>query len=1216
VMPGRKSAGDSTKTNERAKSAGVKLGGLLRASLLGSPSNASNGNKACRKTTSICRQSPSHETNSNHTTDSSLGTEYDNLTHRRGKNLPSRNVLNEQIGLHSAGDNARSRQPEPLRSKEVGRSENYHHRQRCIESDPLVTGRGHLYVDDRMIIVGKQRSRSQGNGTNTRNPIAPTSRPLSYRNHREDSCWTNQTLKGELSATSNANIQFPNVPGISVAQSQIVITKPPARPSNEPSRSGLPQSISSAAKSIPCNCHSNTTPNAQLGKSTKNMTCEADRVREVHNFQSTRVTPGRSNDPGLHTRTRSIERRNDNVKKQQTGGSPSDGTCDGVASDTTIRGNIRLTRSKSQGRQSPHSVRREVLERSHSSSSLDRRTSTKLLWSKRDIGPPASKGAQGHGILHWHDAIGKHEWAKVEGMLKSYDYTKYRLKDSPDRNNKSTKRLRVLKYLTTNALQSQRNDKEKPHGDSRGARMEQSPLLDVDSNGRTPLHLACKEHMPPDLLNRLLFVERPAAAIVDGDGRRPLHVALINNLKVPFIDRLIYANPTSLGMPDHLNRTPLHYAILKAEHLRKKEIYGTWRIPTSKRDIQWQQHQRVAWETVEFILATMVKRRMSLSMIHERTVISECLEYFAPPAVVDEMISVGGGIFLEDANLSQHFVNSVLRLQYPIPTIRKVVEVTSKILSKGILRSLIHKGLIEHFNLGWVDILRDDLEGSKVPKSFGRELLHCYQGKGSCQEPPISMACQEWWDKLRFLLAYSSCRFQDMRDKMILHVALSNPITPPSLIDYLCRLIPSARYEVDKMTDTLPIHVASMYWDPTRSRNSVDERDVIRVLNLMVAGDFTLAQKRCNLRLPLHYACLSGKPGFFIQFLVHLDPRTIAASDPLTGLLPFQLAAIGDKSDRDRGDSSSPGGSGSNRDTQRLNMIFELLRMNPLAVSPLLSRGRATVRADLNKLISHIVGFCYHQEIRGSRKCWKLNIQRIGLLRAAIDSGQIPDPLRQWWSVLISLLWKAYDEVMRKNRSVRMPHNDEFILHAALWNADKIPPIAMELIVEIYHSSVHMIQPGTNKLPLQIAAAVPCYVPFSFESSISLGSALEMITLLDRDALRVRCTMDGRLPIHTAIASGKTWWSLRSMVEGAPETLFILDPVIGLPAFLLVSCKETFVLRHSIGRARTASRQWHQHGTTENARILRGLAKAYHKEKLTCIYEMLRAQPTALCLGG
>ncbi|OEU19726.1 hypothetical protein FRACYDRAFT_260077 [Fragilariopsis cylindrus CCMP1102] len=91
-------------------------------------------------------------------------------------------------------------------------------------------------------------------------------------------------------------------------------------------------------------------------------------------------------------------------------------------------------------------------------------------------------------------------------------------------------------------------------------------------------------------------------------------------------------------------------------------------------------------------------------------------------------------------------------------------------------------------------------------------------------------------------------------------------------------------------------------------------------------------------------------------------------------------------------------------------------------------------------------------------------------------------------------------------------------------------------------------QPGTDSYPIHVAAKVPSSIPLPFEHNLSMGTALEMITLLDVDALISR-TNKGRLPLHMAIASGKGWKDLERMIDIIPATLSIRDPSTGLILF-------------------------------------------------------------------
>ena len=148
-------------------------------------------------------------------------------------------------------------------------------------------------------------------------------------------------------------------------------------------------------------------------------------------------------------------------------------------------------------------------------------------------------------------------------------------------------------------------------------------------------------------------------------------------------------------------------------------------------------------------------------------------------------------------------------------------------------------------------------------------------------------------------------------------MALCNPKSPPSLIEYLCRLNPVARYKLDDVTGALPIHLAYMNWHPEQ-HDIGDIRSQEKALNLLVAGDAELVRKTCSRgRIPLHHAILSGKPLSCVHILLNLDEETLSLRDPVTTLLPFQMAA----KPRINEDRSEP---------QQLDLIYSLLRMTPL----------------------------------------------------------------------------------------------------------------------------------------------------------------------------------------------------------------------------------------------------------------------------------------------
>jgi ankyrin repeat protein len=558
----------------------------------------------------------------------------------------------------------------------------------------------------------------------------------------------------------------------------------------------------------------------------------------------------------------------------------------------TVSKIIAAGRSRSKSRSRPLRKSRSWAKTSANSgkrSDIKKETSQKVDASKISTGVNKSKNSSDNSSrvkdgsdLKWHHTIMKHDWDVIRTMLKSYDHTKFRQRSN------SMGRLRYPRV-----------------------RQEISPLLHVDANGRTPLHLACKEHMPSRLLRRLLFVERNAASVQDNDGRYPLHLVVINSLDQHILDRLIHASPDSLGIPDHLNHTPIQYAVLKADRSRgNKEVM--WGPPRTKVQAKRQKLQTDAYQSVVFILESMVKRRKVMCIVHESQTLIEAVELFAPPKVVDLMVILSEKILHEDQNMSKRLVDLVFQLNHPLNVIHRVLEATSKIIPAANLLETVRQRLTDHFT--------EDCNGTtsksrerKVTTSFAKQFAKVQK------EGRTSSACKDWWDKLRYLIARSSDRTSNWKNDTVLHMALCNPKSHPSMIEYLCRLKPAARYKRDDVTGALPIHLACMHWHPEKYGIG-SESSQKKVLNLLLAGDFDLVRRNCHGRTALHYAALNGKSMPYIQSLLNLNQETASIRDPETKFLPFQLAAISEKCDSDK-------------PTLQLDTIYCLLRANPSVVS-------------------------------------------------------------------------------------------------------------------------------------------------------------------------------------------------------------------------------------------------------------------------------------------
>jgi len=509
--------------------------------------------------------------------------------------------------------------------------------------------------------------------------------------------------------------------------------------------------------------------------------------------------------------------------------------------------------------------------------------------------------------LEWHYAIMRHDWDAVMTKLKRYE------------------RIKFPKNKSTSVAN------RKPQVDEMCQQQEISPLLYVDSNGRTTLHLACIEHMPSKLLRRLLFVDRNAASMKDIDGRYPLHLAVMNNLHEPILDRMIHAFPKCLGVPDHLGRTPLQYAILSADRRRPKNIDVTWKTPTTKEEAAWQNTMRGAYENVEFILKTMVTRRKSLSVIYEVQTVIQSVELLAPPTIVNLIVILGNKILQKYNAMSKRLIDLVFKLNYPLSVIHRVLEKASKLIPPLTLLDVTREKLVHHYNEGYINKPRKgSRRGAATFSCFVKEVAGNYSSGLEDGEVKISPACGEWFDKLRYLIGRSSNQPNNTRNKTLLHTALTNPQSPPSLIEYLCRLNPAARYENND--GALPIHLACIHWYP-ETYATENESSCTRVLNLLLAGDFGLVRRKYHGRIALHHAILNGKALPCIQTILNLDRETVLIPDRNTNLFAFQLAAISMKYNDDEPNTCKGSSQNSTRNTRQLGVIYNLLRTNPLVIS-------------------------------------------------------------------------------------------------------------------------------------------------------------------------------------------------------------------------------------------------------------------------------------------
>ncbi|KAL3784063.1 hypothetical protein HJC23_013278 [Cyclotella cryptica] len=86
-------------------------------------------------------------------------------------------------------------------------------------------------------------------------------------------------------------------------------------------------------------------------------------------------------------------------------------------------------------------------------------------------------------------------------------------------------------------------------------------------------------------------------------------------------------------------------------------------------------------------------------------------------------------------------------------------------------------------------------------------------------------------------------------------------------------------------------------------------------------------------RLPIHIALLHNSPSW--ERILEIAPNTLEKKDPMTGLLPFQLAALHNSTINNDGTCSEDLASSTTQELTSLTTCFRLLRMNPHLASGL-----------------------------------------------------------------------------------------------------------------------------------------------------------------------------------------------------------------------------------------------------------------------------------------
>jgi hypothetical protein len=188
----------------------------------------------------------------------------------------------------------------------------------------------------------------------------------------------------------------------------------------------------------------------------------------------------------------------------------------------------------------------------------------------------------------------------------------------------------------------------------------------------------------------------------------------------------------------------------------------------------------------------------------ERDIILEALEHAGPPTVVEVSVLAAQGLLHQDPTLASSALRIFMRREYPIKNLQLLLHhfPVQNVESLEAARKI----LTDHYHLGC-----RTLPGRKI--TFREEMeKHALEGNYS-----RSLPCQEWWDKIKCLLrlcghANNKEDRKQFDNKFLLHAALSNQDTPPSLVQLLMVMNPECIKLPHPFNNSLLVHLICRNW--------------------------------------------------------------------------------------------------------------------------------------------------------------------------------------------------------------------------------------------------------------------------------------------------------------------------------------------------------------------------------------------------------------------
>jgi len=412
-----------------------------------------------------------------------------------------------------------------------------------------------------------------------------------------------------------------------------------------------------------------------------------------------------------------------------------------------------------------------------------------------------------------------------------------------------------------------------------------------------------------------------------------------------------------------------------------------------------------------------------------------------------------------------------------------------------------------------------DEEDARIEDS--KRLLQSASSVEGIKDTPLG----KWWEKAKLLLmaSYHNSTALDEKTGFIgervwspCHAAAS-VACPLDMLKFVLQIHPFEVTSTDEHGNT-PYHIIALH-------SATIPKDFMYAIINAGPPDAALLQNNDG-NTPLHFAILSGAPPDMLQIMLATGSKAACIKNE-AGLTPIFMSLA----------NGTP--------TTTLRMI---LKACPESVHVRDHHGTSSIQFAWNLLIAGMIADNTTESKDDQEQRSASNINALAL--SARSSSLVGDP-RAWMGKIDLLLRTAFHGVA-ENRSI--PHRRRWRAVHAACNGGTCPFDVLAFSLQILPMEIQVVNEDGN-LPLHIAASAP---PYETNKPAELASGRPIHLLLNRfPAGSKKLSRKGRLPLHLALASGKTLDNgIDALVDSFPESVRMRDPETMLFPFMLAAAKR------------------------------------------------------------